>query len=109
KLTKENDKNKPLFDIIAGTSIGAINGAVLVSQVLKNNGDWGHSIDNLQEFWTKRLSSDPDYESEWTSWFFEKDSPTAASQEAARRYYSVKKFFKEGAPNVFSKVTPVED
>jgi len=25
KLSSENDKNKPLFDIVAGTSIGAIN------------------------------------------------------------------------------------
>ena len=26
----DNDNNEPLFDIIAGTSIGAINGAILV-------------------------------------------------------------------------------
>lgn len=30
-------KDKPLLDIIAGTSIGAINSAVLVSYVLENN------------------------------------------------------------------------
>ena len=28
RMTMENDSNKPLFDIVAGTSIGAINGAI---------------------------------------------------------------------------------
>ena len=56
KLTEEDNEHgyngKPLFDIIAGTSIGAINGAVLTSQVLKNGGDWKKSIGKLEEFWT---------------------------------------------------------
>jgi NTE family protein len=82
---------------------------VLVSQVLKNKGDWKRSIDNLQDFWVNRLSSDPDYESEWLPWSFERSSPTAASEEAARRYYSVKRFFLAGAPNVFPSVTWVPD
>jgi NTE family protein len=109
KLSPGNEENKPLFDIAAGTSIGAINGAILVSQVLKNNGDWKTSIDNLQNFWTKRLSSDPDYESLWSAWFFQRDTPTAASEEAARRYYSVMRFFVDGAPNVFSQVKQEDD
>ena len=32
----KSDKTAPLFDIIAGTSIGAINGAILVSHFLEN-------------------------------------------------------------------------
>ncbi len=59
KLTEEDNEHgyngRPLFDIIAGTSIGAINGAVLTSQVLKNRGDWKKSIGKLEEFW--RLST----------------------------------------------------
>ena len=41
KLKKEDDddKDKPLFDIIAGTSIGAINAAILVSYVTKKKND----------------------------------------------------------------------
>ena len=93
KLTeKDNERGysgKPLFDIIAGTSIGAINGAILISQVLKNEGDWKKSIEKLEEFWTAQLSSNPDYESLWSSWFVNKDNPSAASEEAARRYYTI--------------------
>ena len=33
---ENNEKNVPLFDIIIGTSIGAINGAILVSYFLEN-------------------------------------------------------------------------
>jgi predicted acylesterase/phospholipase RssA len=32
---KDGNANKPLFDIIAGTSIGAINAAIIVSYVLE--------------------------------------------------------------------------
>ncbi len=32
----DSEKAAPLFDIIAGTSIGAINGAILVSFFLEN-------------------------------------------------------------------------
>ena len=57
KLTrKENNgrkKEKPLFDIIAGTPIGAINAAVLVSNVVKKNRDWKDAIKQLENFWTQ--------------------------------------------------------
>ena len=99
----------PLFDIIAGTSIGAINGAILVSQVLINNGDWKKSIEKLEEFWKLQLSSNPDYESLWSSWYNHKDNPLAASEESARRYYSVQSFFLTGANNVFTKPTAIND
>jgi len=39
-----------LFDIVAGTSIGAINAAILVSHVIEN-GTWKGSVDSLLEFW----------------------------------------------------------
>ncbi len=43
-------EGKPLLDIIAGTSIGAINSAVLVSYVIENN-TWDGSAERLKEFW----------------------------------------------------------
>lgn len=51
----ERDKNNGghnglLFDIIAGTSIGAMNGAVLVSQFLQT-GSWKDAAKRLIDFW----------------------------------------------------------
>src|SRR3954454_17964324 len=43
-------KDKPLLDIVAGTSIGAINAAVLVSYVMENN-TWEGSAERLNKFW----------------------------------------------------------
>ena len=43
-------KDRPLCDIIAGTSIGAINAAIIVSYVVENN-TWEGSSERLNEFW----------------------------------------------------------
>jgi NTE family protein len=64
KLTREDEKNgeknRPLFDIVAGTSIGAINAAILVSHVVEkrkansNIGEkesWEGSAEKLVDFW----------------------------------------------------------
>jgi NTE family protein len=48
-----------LFDIVAGTSIGAINTAVLVSHVVENK-TWGGSAEKLVEFWEYLSSPTPD-------------------------------------------------
>ena len=48
-LSKE-DEEEQLFDIVAGTSIGAINAAILVSHVIEN-GTWKGSVNSLLEFW----------------------------------------------------------
>jgi NTE family protein len=42
--------NEPIFHIIAGTSTGAMNAAVLVSYV-KENKTWEGSDERLVEFW----------------------------------------------------------
>jgi predicted acylesterase/phospholipase RssA len=85
--------NRLLFDVIAGTSIGAMNGAILVSQYLETK-SWEKASEELEKFWTDQVSlksldigelSKPWYD-EWV-----KKNPKAASKEAARRYYSVKK------------------
>ena len=46
--TKKGNKGKPVFDIVAGTSIGAINAAVLVSYVVENHTYEG-SVERLIE------------------------------------------------------------
>lgn len=43
-------RGKPVFDIVAGTSIGAINAAIIVSYVVENN-TWEGSSERLDEFW----------------------------------------------------------
>lgn len=49
---KENgEEDKLLFDIVVGTSIGATNGAILVSQFL-NTKSWEKAVEKLEQFWT---------------------------------------------------------
>src|SRR5215510_5634869 len=49
-LKAEGRGNEPIFHIVSGTSIGAINAAILVSYV-KENKTWEGSGDRLVEFW----------------------------------------------------------
>ena len=103
----EKDKNegkegRPLFDIVAGTSIGAINSAILVSNV-KNQTNWKKAIIKLENFW-KHVSSDPELTYLWlASWYaWRKFYPNSPSREEARRYYATKEFLFNGTPRVFS-------
>jgi predicted acylesterase/phospholipase RssA len=114
KITKEDKENgndgRPLFDIIAGTSIGAINAAVIVSHVIENK-TWRGSSERLIEFWEYLSCPTPDIMKVSANWKkeYDKNTPNAASAEAARRYYSVKEFFKSGAEKVYSPLPPRED
>jgi len=49
-LKTEGRGNEPIFHIIAGTSIGAINAAILVSYIQENK-TWEGSGERLVEFW----------------------------------------------------------
>jgi NTE family protein len=129
-IKKDQDIASPsqkynIFDVVAGTSIGAINAAILVSHVKENQGSWEGSTQKLLNFW-EHVSSSPDlinYWPHWPNWPFswdeklwmkewnrraEADSDIATG-EAARRYYSAKEFLLHGAPNFFSKPTRVND
>jgi NTE family protein len=110
---KENgEENRLLFDVIAGTSIGAMNGAILVSQYLETK-SWDKASEELEKFWTDQLSlksldigelSKPWYD-EWI-----KKNPTAASEEAARRYYSVKKLLlNQVQNNMYCRLEYIKD
>jgi NTE family protein len=56
KDMKKSTNNEPLFDIIAGTSIGAMNAAVLLSNVVKKGKAWSDAIEELERFWTKGIA-----------------------------------------------------
>lgn len=100
------DTNDPLFHIVAGTSSGAMNAAILVSHVIHNNNSWEGSVDKLNGFWDYvSVSTDietivPGFNGWWKIWhnFY----PNAATEEAARRYYSVFEFLFTGIRNVYS-------
>ena len=113
------DDNENVFDVVAGTSIGAINAAFLLSYVIKrrreekkNAGEsWKGSAEELEEFWKSRLASNINLnkwwpfswdEKSWTSaWGILSTTNPFATGEAARRYYSAKEFIISGASNVF--------
>src|SRR5215208_4475213 len=118
-------KKDKIFDVVAGTSIGAINAAIIVSHVKDNNGSWEGSSQKLLDFW-EHVSSTPDlinYWPYWSNWPFPWDEKPwmerwnkrreidqdIASGEAARRYYSAKEFLLHGAPNFFSRPIKIND
>src|SRR5205814_9307308 len=90
----EGRENELLFHIVSGTSIGAINAAILVSYV-KENKTWEGSDERLVEFW-EYLSTEssvekiPYFTHYWDSWH--RLDRRIASGESARRYISTKEF-----------------
>ena len=108
---KENhEEDRLLFDIVAGTSIGAMNSAVLVSRYLETENwedetkRWEEAIKYLEKFWiedNKGLASSIkiDTINKWNIWntdeveWYQKVFSVTASKEAARRYYSAQYFF----------------
>jgi len=105
-------KDKPILDIVAGTSIGAINSAVLVSYVKENN-TWEGSSERLNEFWeylSKESALDhiPGF-THWWDYLHNNVNGDIATGEAARRYYTAKEFSIVGVPTAFSPPTPQLD
>lgn len=142
KKLQETDKKKGtdsrcLFDIVAGTSIGAMNAAVFVSNVVKKK-SWTEAAMELERFWKEGIALKEGTASSddilpigmfrffpwWKPWT--KGSPRRASskkdhndekninakklasEEAARRYYSAKEFVFKGK-KVFSSKEPRPD
>jgi NTE family protein len=125
----KDEKNNPqLFDIIVGTSIGAMNGAVLLSEFLNTKRQneregkrvifkdcWDEAVEKLYEFWKKQLASNPDITEIQKPWYDKwkdkknNNNPDIACEETARRYYSVKKLLQGGAPNIYEFSKSIED
>ncbi len=120
----QDKKDENIFDIVAGTSIGAANGAILVSFVQQNK-TWEGASTKLLQFWDN-LASTPDLYYWWPFWnnwvlpwsenfwidtwnYRNDDNSQSATGEAARRYYSAKDFILHGASNVFSKPRKIYD
>jgi NTE family protein len=119
-IKKNIDDSENVFDVVAGTSIGAINAAFLVSYVIKRMREenktagesWKGSAEELKEFWKSRLASNINLNKWWPFSWDEKSWTLAwdalnrtnsfvATGEAARRYYSAKEYIISGASNVF--------
>jgi predicted acylesterase/phospholipase RssA len=110
-----DDEN--IFDIIAGTSIGAINASIISSHILERKEDgesnilrhWEGSPEKLIDFW-RYVSSTFDYfrfwtpflKSYWDSWRSFFPFLNLPSGEAFRRYLSTRKSLAFGEHYVFS-------
>jgi NTE family protein len=104
---KNQEADRPLFDIVAGASIGAINAAILVSHFKEDNSrSWNSASEKLQDFWNYISSNSPkrdvDFRIHWWNEVHKNDQ-NAASPEAARRYYSAKYFLQNGTDRAFSE------
>ena len=111
KDLKEGRKGRSTFDIVAGTSIGAINAAVLVSYVVENQTYEG-SPERLVDFWNylskdSMVETNPFFKPWWDYWHA--INREIATGEAARRYFSAKEFAIFGVPNVFYPHRPTRD
>jgi NTE family protein len=106
-IQDDNEKDVPLFDIIAGTSIGAINGAILVSYFIENK-TWDGASEKLEAFWKYLSTPTPNISEALKQWKieYEKRNSLIASEESARRYYSAKEFSKSGVEKVFKPIYP---
>jgi NTE family protein len=112
---KENgDENRLLFDIVIGTSIGAIIGAILVGLFLKTK-SWEYAIEQLEEFFKdskKGLASDisqKDFSNLpcWNRWLdaLKNNVKGTASMESMRRKASA----LVGSQNVYFCNNMIED
>jgi len=101
-----------LFDIVAGTSIGAINSTVLIGHYLENN-SWDGSDEKLLEFWEGLMCSSI------ADSLFHRNSlvriywdnmkilnQDLADAENARRFWSIFEFAfsPRGVPNMFKSI-----
>lgn len=101
-----------MFDIVTGTSIGAINSSVLIGHYLENN-SWDGSDDKLLDFWEGLMCSsiaDSLFHSNslvriyWDNMKILNQDLTDA--ENARRFWSIFEFAfsPRGVPNMFKSV-----
>ena len=111
KDKEEGKKKSSTFNIIAGTSIGAMNAAVLTSYFVENNTYEG-SAERLIEFWRYLSKQSLADTNPWFKFWWDglhSMNKAFATGEAARRYYSAIEFSLMGVPHVFSPLIPMLD
>ena len=111
KDKEEGKKKSSTFNIIAGTSIGAMNAAVLTSYFVENNTYEG-SAERLIEFWRYLSKQSLADTNPWFKFWWDglhSMNKALATGEAARRYYSAIEFSLMGVPHVFSPLIPKLD
>jgi NTE family protein len=111
KKLKERNGSTPSFDIIAGTSIGAISASILANYFMQHN-KWENATEKLQEFWNDvstmtDVEIDPTFDSRWN--YYHAIDPRVAKAEAARRFYAVRELLSYGARNVFGPPDVIPD
>jgi len=120
KKVKRDDEKKvygsnhnTLFDIIAGTSIGAINATILVGYFLKNSRSWEGSSEKLIDFWRGLMSptmadmlieKNPFIREYWN--YLHAIDRNIADPESARRFWSIFQFAftLSGVPNMYLSI-----
>jgi predicted acylesterase/phospholipase RssA len=120
------DERENIFDIVAGTSIGAINASIIVNEVIqkkrkaKEDGIritqkacWEGVAEKLEDFWLKGINAHP-FSTLYVNDFWQQTAankwlPNMASKEAARRYFAAKESLYLGSMGVFSAVSPIYD
>ena len=111
KVSKESIDDR-LFDIVAGTSIGAINSSVLVGHYL-NNSSWEGSAESLLEFWEGLMCptiADSLFTKDSTvriSWdYLRTFNHDIADAESARRFWSIFEFAfsTHGVTNMYKSI-----
>ena len=112
RVSQEIKDGGRLFDVIAGSSIGAINSSVLVGHYLKNN-SWTGSAEKLLEFWKGLMcpsTADHLFKKNSlvrTSWdYLHTVNHSIADSESARRFWSIFEFAfsLRGVPNLYKSV-----
>jgi predicted acylesterase/phospholipase RssA len=120
-----NRKKKNVFDILAGTSSGAINASIIsgivgreIDKAEKEGNEpdfeniWDNAIERLEEFWThlsvlSEAEKDLFFDQRWET--YKKFNESAASPEAARRWYATRQFLQYGVENVFKAAVEIRD
>jgi predicted acylesterase/phospholipase RssA len=110
---EENTNDRRLFDIIAGTSIGAINSTVLVGHYLKNKNSWVGSAEKLLEFWeglmcptiADDLFGKNSFVRNWWD-YLHTINCSIADAESAKKFWSIFEFAfsPRGVPNMYESV-----
>jgi NTE family protein len=103
-----DDRDENIFDIVAGTSIGAINAAIIVSHVMENKRQhpewstlkcWEGSAEKLEEFWkdtqtVSRIEAMPLFLMGWESWRAMSEIGKLWFDVPAQFYSTLNPFFK---------------